>query len=426
MKTRWNLGALYARRVGLASNAGLAVARSAIDAFGSGVLVIVIARGLGADALGAYIYAATVGALVYSLGSLSVTPVVARDVARRPANVRTIASVAIQLRTYVVLPLNVVAIALIAQVIPMTGQTKVMTILLAVAVGLGFVTDVAFGLFQATSQFKIPLVITGAYKVATLALAIAIVSRGGRVVDIALAVVALQVGQTLLAIGLVRRFVTPLDWWPRPAMWSQLAVESSSLAVASLADTIANRADLVILGLLRPVSDVGVYSAAYNLYIGATVIATAVQTALLPAFARSSAATFSRLWQRSGLAVCTLGSLIGLAFVAFGDGLVQFAYGSTLAAATQPLHILGPAATVYVAERLLMTTLISRGWQRFVLYATVPSAAANVVINVVAVPRYGYNGAAAATLGSELMALFIAALLVWWKIPSLRPSVSRL
>ncbi len=426
MKTRWRLGALYSSKAGLAGYAGLAVARSTIDAFGSGVLVIVLARGLGADALGAYVYAATVGALVYALGSLSITPVVAREVARRPEDVRRLASAAIQLRTYLVLPLNVAAIALIAHVLPMTEQTRLVTVLLGVAVGLGFVTDVAFGLFQATSQFGVPLAITAAYKLATLGVATAVISRGGHIVDIASVVVALQVGQLLLALSLVRRLISPIDWWPRPATWFQLAAESSPLAIASLADTVSNRADIVILGLLRPVSDVGVYSAAYNLYIGATVAVAAIQVALLPAFARSLEETFPQLWRRSAMTVCALGILIGSLFVLFANGLVHLAYGSTLAAAAQPLRILGPAAAVYVTERLLLTTLISRGWQRGVLYATIPSAVTNVVLNFVTVPRYGYNGAAAATLGSELVTLFIAAVLVWWRVPSLRPRTAQL
>ena len=382
--------------------------------------MIVIARGLGASALGVYVYAATVGALVYAVGSLSITPVVAREVARRPELVRAIASAALQLRIYVVLPLNVAAIALIALVLPMTGPTRLVTALLAVAVGLGFVTDVAFGLFQATTRFRVPLAITAVYKLATLTVTIAVISRGGNLIDIASVVVVLQVGQALLAIGLVARLITPIDWWPQPASWLRLAREASPLAAASLADTISNRADIVILGLLRPVSDVGLYSAAYNLYIGATVVVAAVQVALLPAFARSSEGTFAQLWRRSAITVCALGLVMGSLFVVLASGLIHVAYGSTLAAAAQPLRILGPAAAVFVTERLLLTTLISRGRQRYVLYAMIPSAVTNVVLNFALVPLYSYNGAAAATLGSELVVLLIAAFLVWSRVPLLR------
>jgi O-antigen/teichoic acid export membrane protein len=411
---------IYASSTGLASSAGLAIARTAIDAVGSGLLVIVIARGLGANALGAYVYAATVGALVYAIGSLSITQVVAREVARRPENVRDLASIAIQLRMYLVLPLNVAAIALIAQVLPMTGQTRLLTVLLGAAVGLGFVTDVTFGLFQATSEFRVPLAITGVYKVATLAGAIAVVLRGGHIVDVASLVVALQLGQLVLALILIRRRITPIDWRPRPLSWSRLAAESSPLAVASLADTVSNRADIVILGLLRPVTDVGIYGAAYNLYIGATVVGAAIQVALLPAFARSPEREFSQLWRRSAVAVIVLGILIGSLFFVFADAIVRLAYGGALAAAAQPLRILGPAALVYVTERLLLTTLISRGWQRGVLYATIPSALANVALNFATVPQLGYNGAAIATLGSELVTLFVASFLLWWRVPSMR------
>jgi O-antigen/teichoic acid export membrane protein len=422
VKLRWGLRMLNSSNAGLAGNAGLAVARTALDAVGSGVLVIVIARGLGANALGIYVYAATVGALIYALGSLSITQVLTREVARDPEQVRRLASAAIQLRAYLILPINVAAIALVALILPMTEQTRLVTVLLGVAVGLGFVTDVAFGLFQATGHFGSPLLITAVYKIATLTVAFALISRGGHVLDLAWAVVALQLGQTVLALSLVRRLVTLIDWWPQPTTWIRLATDSSPLAVSSLADTISNRADIVILGLLRPVSDVGIYSAAYNLYIGATVVVAAMQVALLPAFARSSEATFPQLWRRSAVTVCTVGALTGLLFLIFSGGLIHVAYGSTLAAAAQPLHILGPAAAVFVAERLLLTTLISRGWQRAVLYATIPGAVTNVVLNFATVPTYGYNGAAIATVGSELVVLLIAAFLAWRRVPALRAS----
>jgi O-antigen/teichoic acid export membrane protein len=302
----------------------------------------------------------------------------------------------------------------------MSQQTRLLTVLLGAAVGLGFVTDVAFGLFQATSQFRFPLAITAVYKVATLGCAVAIVSRGGHVLDVASVVVALQVGQLLLALILIWRRITPIDWWPEPRSWSQLAAESSPLAIASLADTISNRADIVILGLLRPVRDVGIYGAAYNLYIGATVVGAAVQVALLPAFARSSEGAFPNLWRHSAIAVCAAGLGIGLLFLSFADGIVLLVYGPTLAAAAQPLRILGPAALLYVTERLLITTLISRGWQRAVLFATIPGAVANVVLNFAIVPSFGYNGAATATFGSELVVLLVAALLLSRRVPSLR------
>jgi O-antigen/teichoic acid export membrane protein len=315
----------------------------------------------------------------------------------------------------------VAAIAIIVLFLPMTDQTRLLAVLLGVAVGLGFVTDVAFGLFQATRQFGVPLVITSVYKLSTIAVSLVVIARGGHVVEIASAVVALQIGQFLLALTLVGRLIAPIDWFPRPTAWFQIAAESSPLALASLADTISNRADIVILGLLRSVSDVGVYAAAYNLYLGATVFGAAMQVALLPAFARSSEAQLPHVWRRAAMTVGALAILTGSLFVLFGDGIIHLAYGRSLAAAAQPLRILGPAAAIYVTERLLLTTLISRGWQRGVFYAIVPGTVTNVALNFATVPRYGYNGAAVATLGGELVVLCIAAFLVWRRAAALRP-----
>ncbi len=408
----------------LASHAGLAVARTGIDALGSFALVAVIARGLGAEALGAYVYAATVGALVYALGSLSVTAIVVREVARRPENVRSLASIGFQLRAFLVLPANAALIGLLALALPMTDETRAVTALLGVAVGFGFVTDLAFGLFQSTGRFEAPLGITAVYKVATIAVAVALVSSGGAIVPLAIAVVGLQAVQALLALLLVRAIVTPLDWRPRPSAWWRLGRESTPLALSSFADTISNRADVLILGLLRSVGEVGIYGAAYNLYIGAAVLVAAMQAALLPAFSRASEAALRPLWLRSASAVLVLGTLAGAVFLFGGGPLVRIFYGGALAAAAEPLRILGPVTLVFVTERLLLTTLISRGHQRAVLYALVPGGLLNLLFNAAVVPRYGYNGAAASTLASEVIVLLIAMILMWRKVPALRPRIA--
>jgi len=384
------------------------------------VLAVVIARGLGAEALGAYVFAATVGALVYALGSLSVTPIVMRDVARRPEELRRIASSGLQLRGYVVLPANVLLIGVLALVLPMTNETRAVTALLGVAVGLGFVTDVVFGLFQAIARFDLPMVVTTAYKAMTIATALVLVRHGDGIVALSAAVVILQAAQAALSLWLLNRLVAPVDWRPQPAGWSALAREAAPLALSGLADTVSNRADLLILGLLRSVNDVGIYGAAYNLYIGATLVVAAMQVALLPAFARASEAALRRLWVRAVGVVVILGGGAGSLFVFAADPLIRIIYGDGLAAAAIPLRILGPAAAVFVVERLMITTLIGRGQQRAAMYAIVPGTFINILSNYILIPEYGYNGAAAATLASEMSVLVIASILVWRKLPALQ------
>lgn len=87
--------------------------------------------------------------------------------------------------------------------------------------------------------------------------------------------------------------------------------------------------------------------------------------------------------------------VMGLAVLA--EPFVRLYFGQDFVAAVGPLYILLPGALGYALTRPLIGIGKGKGDLRVLVYATVVSATANLVLNLILIPRYGMYGAAVAT-----------------------------
>ena len=87
--------------------------------------------------------------------------------------------------------------------------------------------------------------------------------------------------------------------------------------------------------------------------------------------------------------------------------LVQLVAGDEFRAAVHPLRILALAITMLFATPVFYNVLLARDWQRDLVVIGILLLIWDVSTNLVLIPRYGYNGAAVATIGTQTFALLI-------------------
>ncbi len=85
----------------------------------------------------------------------------------------------------------------------------------------------------------------------------------------------------------------------------------------------------------------------------------------------------------------------------FRDLLIQFVFGEGYNDAALPLSILAMNALVISINIFFGNPLIAWGKQKEYSIAIMLGAIANIILNIVFIPSYSYNGAAFATLLSE-------------------------
>ena len=195
-----------------------------------------------------------------------------------------------------------------------------------------------------------------------------------------------------------------------------------TLGVSNLLNLVFLNADILILGAMATIREVGRYSAAckpiYVIFTGFWLL-TDVLYPHIAAVNGSYRAKRSLLSWLTLLALASTGlaAILGL----LAPRILTVIYGSSMGA-TGLFRILLIAMPLDFCFSLLWTVLGSRGYDRFVLYALATAASANVLLNFVFIPRFQAEAAAWATVASYallfgMMLVFVLRNDVWSRSP---------
>jgi len=388
------------------ANSALMFVRTVVEVGVNFLLSIMLVRELGQAALGTYIYASSLSALIYSILGLGINTIVTREVAKAPTEIHKLVANGIAIRACITLPAGFTAAYFLSRIIPMEGDTQKIVWIVALSVGFGFVTDLIFGVFQAVARFKYHLALSVFYKTSTLLLAWVGLRLGYDLFFVVSLFLGMQVLILILSTMILVKKVTELSFGFDFSLWRSLLCQSLPLALSGFSETVNNRSDSVLLGSMKSVRDVGIYGAAYNIYLGIGLLFYSLVVGGFPALSKLSELSnraVVNLFFRLALLMLVSTGIVGLIGFALSSQIVFLVYGSKLLAASKPLSVLSFALVFFGLERLCMGALISMGLQRFVFLSTLIGAIINVSVNLVAIPRFGYMGASYSTLITEII-----------------------
>ncbi len=212
-------------------------------------------------------------------------------------------------------------------------------------------------------------------------------------------------------------------FWLKPGRapeWTRwFAARTPWLLASGIAEAIYLRIDIVFLERLRGAEETGLYAVAARLSEVWYMVPVALVGAVFPAVwsRRSDARAYQRSLQGSLDALCALA--LGLAVVVqlAGGPLVGLLFGAQFAGSTPVLQIHIWAGLFVFMRAMLNRWLTAEDLLGFALFTQVAGALANVVLNLVLIPRYGAVGAAIATVVSYATASWLAL----FALPRTRP-----
>jgi O-antigen/teichoic acid export membrane protein len=229
--------------------------------------------------------------------------------------------------------------------------------------------------------------------------------RGSSWLDLLLALV---VSDAILCVAIAfklsgRLGPAPLDAAPRKRV---LFIGALPLGLASIAVLAYTRLDTVLIAYLRTPTEVALYTVSYKLTEVPLILMTAIAASALPVVSAWSVASIgsARVIEASSRAlrysaVLALPIAVGVTF--FARDLLSLLYGQEFAGAA-------PAVSVLIWAMVAMSSNIVSGAiltaiRKAHLLAII--AAINLVVNITvnlwAIPRWGYFGAAVATATTE-------------------------
>jgi O-antigen/teichoic acid export membrane protein len=375
----------------LARLVGEAVGKVASLAF-----FVVIARELGQEQFGDFVFAMSLSTVFLIVAGLGLQELLGREIAKDARRADDLVWNVIAVR----------GLALVALLVVMTGVVALQgrplesaALILIVSLGIGFEDQagVLYAVFNGRERQQYVAFTLIVNRVSTALMGIGAAVAGAGAVTIAILFAAGSALGLLTAYWLMYWFVLRPRMSVRPRAWRTLLGTSVPLAVPGILGTLSFRMSVVLLGLVSAGSaEVGEFGAGYRLIEAAMFVPAAFNAAALAWFSRE--AEIGRGFEMAIKTVLTLMLPIGLGLALFADPLIEALYGADYAGAVTPLRLLGAMVVLWGVSSTVVTVLVSRGrpdvYNLPALVALVP----NAVLALVLIPGHGADGAAIAAL----------------------------
>ena len=401
------------RRFPFLVNSGYAT----ITAASAGLLLILLTiagRFLSVDDYGRFNYALALTTIIETVMDIGLGPVTVRAVARdRDAADRLFRHVLGLKLVWVAIGLGLLAV--VAPVLRSDPQVIRLCYLMGLSSAVRSYLLTARGLLQGLDRFDLEAVVVVADRLLLLASGGAALWAGYGLFGLAMSFVGSRVVMLFAVMLLLRRVVGSLVPRFDRAAWRDLQTAALPIGFFMIALNLYTYIDTVILGVIGTNAENGLYGVAYRVYEGLTYAPSILAAVLSPRL--SYLFVHDRPAHRHLLARGLLGSVLlgivlgGIAVLAARPILVTL-FGAAYAPAVQPLQILAGGALFVFGTWILHAAAVSTNLDRRLLLTTVVGLSANVIFNLVFIPRWGISGAAGATVIAEA----ITVVLLWIQV----------
>jgi O-antigen/teichoic acid export membrane protein len=207
------------------------------------------------------------------------------------------------------------------------------------------------------------------------------------------------------------RLKPAFDW----SIWREMLKKTWPMALSISFNLIYLKMDIIILSLVRSQAEVGQYGAAYRIVDILTMLPAVYMGIVLPHLTRffkhGEKKEFDNLLQHSfdSLMIFAIPVVLGTLIVA--ERFMTFAVGSEFFASGNILRILIFASAAIFGTSFWGYLIVAIEKQRQIMWAYLTTAVLTLGGYLIFIPRYGFWGAAAMTVFSEVLVL------VWsWRV----------
>jgi O-antigen/teichoic acid export membrane protein len=367
------------------------------------IATLAIIRYLGPASFGDYVFIFSVAALFGLLSDFGITKVAVREMARRPDSAPKYLGTSIAAR----LVLSVVALAAAEIVLAAIGARPAILVGVAIA-ALLFTAEAALSV---TAVFQVrlamqyeALVILAIQSLDTAAILWLISVDAGL-----LPILAAPVVSTLLGLVLAW-YIARARFGVRVSVDRKIVVsllrEAWPLGVTTLLALLYLKADSVLLGVLATPRDVGLYGAAYRPVEYLFLALGMLINALFPLLSRwhgVDPTLFRTVYRRGNDALVAISLPVAVVVALLADTLVLALYAPDFAPAAAPLRVLTFGLVFMLVGAWQGFTLLAVGRQSVALACNGLGLTANLALNLMLIPSFGYVGASWAALATSVI-----------------------
>ncbi|MCW2989716.1 MAG: Polysaccharide biosynthesis protein [Solirubrobacterales bacterium] len=364
---------------------------------------VVMARQLGSAGFGDYMFALSLVVLLTSLAGFGTDGLLTREVARDRGELHRLFWNSLALKAGLGVVLTGVAL-LVAELGDYSAAVSGAIVLLAVGTLLELLAKTIGATFLAYDDLRPVAAGLILQRFTTAAAGIVALLAGAGIVPVA----AIYLGGAALGLAYVAQALYRREIRPRRELSlrraRQVAAEAVPFGLMLIFSTIIFRIDATMLSLYKGPEAVGLYSAAYRALESVLFLPYAIENAVFPTFARLGRATqptLAAVYEGGLKAIVAVTAPLGVTFLLFGGPLLELLYGSEYGSAERAIHWLGGAAVLYGVSFLSVSLLAAQRQTRVLAWTVGGVMLFNIVLNLVVIPRFSLDGAAAVTTITE-------------------------
>jgi O-antigen/teichoic acid export membrane protein len=395
----------------LGRNARLLAAAGLVTRFATVAVAVILARGLGDREFGRYVVAVAFAGLLGILVELGTGAYVVREGAQKPHLLGRTIGLVLVFRGGLALAVCVLAI-LVPPLVGYDRTTWVAIALFTAAAALRGIGGTFLSALQALERLADVAAVQAQQALFGACATAAVIALGGGLIAV-----------SWVALGVAG--VSVLWSWSRLAVVHDGSIELrlgglraalpvvASFSSVALFSTAITYVDSLLVHAFKGDAVTGLYGAAYRVLIALYFIPTIYSTAVSRSMSRLGSTDRDALQSLHSRVVCHL-TVAALPIAAFGlvgsHGLLELLYGKPYGDADTALALLLASVVFTFPAWIASTTAYAIGAERRIVAIVAASLALNIAGNLLAIPLWGIEGAAAANLGTE----GLTALLLFW------------
>lgn len=180
----------------------------------------------------------------------------------------------------------------------------------------------------------------------------------------------------------------------------------------SCATTIYTNLDTVMLGFMTTHTDVGYYNAAVKIKVILVSLVISLGTVLLPRASyyveHEMANKFRTITYKAMNFVFLLATPLMVFFIIFARQGIYFLSGTAFEGSIIPMRFIMPTVLLIgISNTTGIQILVPTGREKVVLKSEIAGAVADIVINLILIPKFAATGAAIGTLVAEMVVLAV-------------------
>jgi O-antigen/teichoic acid export membrane protein len=390
----------------VASNATLLIISRILSRLIGLAVILLITRLLGAETFGKFSFAFSLVGLLAVVVGAGLTPLVTREMARRREQAGTYLGSAMAMKMGLLI-VALVFLILVARFLVHDSASRIATYLAAVSLFAVSFTGLVNGAFRAFEQTQYEVLGFVVGKLVLLSLCGLCFARQMGLSAVVGSFAAASLVELAIALYFARARLIPSGFAVSGSIARGLLRRALPFALSAVLGVIYFRIDTVMLRLLKGDLATGWYGGAYRFVEAVVFVPDLMAAALFPVLARKFfvGEALPDIFGRSFRLFFTLALpfALGASLLPGVTGLLGQDFGGS----ADVLPLLGWTLFFLFMNYLFVTTLNSTEQQRRVTLALGCGAVANVILNLLFVPRWGHVGAGAATLISTFL-VFIA------------------